>query len=378
MRPDRVLFPATGFTKRDALAYYKRAARVLLPHLKNVPVSFKRYPDTVDGESFWEKDAPAFTPRWVKTIAVPRRAGGDDIHYILINDLRTLTWLVDVGMIEIHPFLHRARRIDVPTNVVFDLDPGTGATFSDCCRVAVLLRDALLAIQLKSFAKVSGSKGLQVYVPLNTPNVTHDATEIFARLVAEELARAAPQLIVAKMSKQLRAGKVFIDWSQNADYKTTVGVYSLRAKREEPYVSMPVTWTEVERSDRLDFSPDAALKRMRRDLFAPVLKVKQTLPLRATHPPRRLADARRDRGRTQSGRREFEIAGNKLWLERERRILRENTHFQERGIYELIEGSERLQRFDLWFSGRALKGEWILRKADSGESWSLTPSAPTA
>jgi len=371
VRPDRVLFSATGFTKRDALAYYKRAASVLLPHLKNVPVSFKRYPDTVDAESFWEKDAPAFTPKWVKTFSVPRRAGGDDIHYILINDLRTLTWLVDVGMIEIHPFLHRVPRIDVATSVVFDLDPGAGATFSDCCRVAMMLRDALLSIGLKSFAKVSGSKGLQVYVPLNTPGVTHDATEIFARLVAEELARAAPRLIVAKMAKQLRKGKVFIDWSQNADYKTTVSVYSLRAKRDAPFVSMPVSWKEVERGDLLEFSPDAPLTK---DLFAPVLTMKQKLPLRATQPPRRLADARRDRGRTQSGRREFEISGRQLWLERDHWILRESIHFEERGIYELIEKSA--QRFDLWFSGRALRGEWILQEI--GNEWSLTPSVPTA
>ena len=237
MRPDRVLFPKTGFTKRDAIAYYKRAAKVVLPHLKNVPLSFKRYPDTIESEAFWEKSAPAFTPKWVKTVDVPRRAGGEDIHYIVVNDLRTLLWLVDVGTIELHSFLHRAPRIDVATSVVFDLDPGEGATFADCCRVAVMLRDTLHAVQLESFAKVSGSKGLQLYVPLNTAGVTHATTEMFARLVAEELARAAPQLVVAKMAKQLRRNRVFIDWSQNANYKTTIGVYSLRANRDEPYVS---------------------------------------------------------------------------------------------------------------------------------------------
>src|SRR5205823_5977444 len=131
----------------------------------------------------------------------------------------------------------------------------------------------------ESFAKVSGSKGLQVYVPLNTPGVTHDSTETFARLVAGELARASPESITAKMSKELRAGRVFIDWSQNADYKTTVTVYSLRAKRDEPFVSMPVTWKEVSRLEPLEFSPKDAVKRMRRDLFAPVLKLRQRLPI---------------------------------------------------------------------------------------------------
>jgi bifunctional non-homologous end joining protein LigD len=276
VRPDRVLYPATGFTKKQAIDYYKRAAKFLLPHLKNVPLSFKRYPDTVRGESFWEKDAPSFTPRWVKTIAVPRRAGESDIHYVVVNDVKTLTWLVDTGGIELHPFLHRAPKLDVATSVVFDLDPGTGASIDECCEVALLLRDALGKIGFESLAKVSGSKGLQVYVPLNT-NATHDTTEAFARLVSDELARAYPKLVVSKMAKQLRARRVFIDWSQNADYKTTVAVYSLRAKRESPFVSMPLTWTEVARHAPLEFTPDAALKRLARkgDLFAPVLRMKQ-------------------------------------------------------------------------------------------------------
>src|SRR5687768_1680729 len=173
MTADRVLFPESGFLKSDAVAYYKAVARFILPHLKNRPVSFKRYVDTIRGESFWEKDAPSFTPDWVKRVSVPRRGKGeDDIDYIVINDTRTLTWVVEVGGIEIHPFLHVAPRIDIATQVVFDLDPGEGADILDCARVALLLRDAL---SLESFAKVSGSKGIQVYVPLNT-DATHEMT----------------------------------------------------------------------------------------------------------------------------------------------------------------------------------------------------------
>lgn len=423
-RPDRILFPGTGFTKNDAIAYYEAIAPVLLPHLKNVPVSFKRYPDTIGGESFWEKDAPSFTPKWVKRFAVPRRGGDSDIHYILINDLRTLRWVADVGGIEIHPFLHRAPRLERATAMVFDLDPGEGASIVECCAVAVLLRNALAAIRLQSFAKVSGSKGLQVYVPLNGDE-THDATEGFARFLADELARANPKLIVSKMAKQLRARKVFIDWSQNADYKTTVAVYSLRAKREAPFVSVPITWDEVERAQNLDFTPDDAVKRARKDLFAPVMKIKQKLPWSAA-PRRRLARPADDAGkpshgrlpkpRSQSGRRLFVLpkteTGDELWLEMrgkfKRWILRpdrergpqliampagdfkvdeayyrgevpaqwrKRVKIEDAGAYELIDGSDRRRRFDLYFSGKMLQGEWVLEKLgdETHRSWSLTP-----
>ena len=279
-RPDRVLFPASGFTRDEAVDYYRRAARYILPHLKQRPLSFLRFPDVITGQSFWEKDAPSFTPQWVKRFPVPRRGGESDINYIVVNDVRTLTWIPSVGGIELHPFLHRLPKIDQPTYVIFDLDPGQDATIVHSCRVALLLRDALETAGLKSFAKTSGSKGIQVYVPLNTP-VTYQATETFARLVAQEMARTYPRLIVAKMAKSLRLKKVFIDWSQNADYKTTVAVYSLRAKRDRPYVSMPLRWSEVEKARALDFEPEAALERLARlgDLFAPVLKVKQRLPV---------------------------------------------------------------------------------------------------
>jgi bifunctional non-homologous end joining protein LigD len=425
MRPDRVLYPDSGFTKRDALSYYRRAAQWLLPHLKNVPVSFKRYPDTIGGESFWEKDAPSFTPKWVKTVDVPRRSG-PPIHYVVINDLKTLTWLVDAGAIEIHPFLHRAPKLDVATSVVFDLDPGEGASIDDCCDVALLLRDSLANVKLKSFAKSSGSKGLQVYVPLNA-SATHDSTEAFAKLVAEEIARAVPKRVTAKMPKQYRARKVFIDWSQNADYKTTVAVYSLRAKSDPPFVSIPVTWNEVAKRKNLYLAPDAALRRLasKGDLFAPVLKLKQTLPITSAAKKRAPVAADDDeqgwiaKPRSQSGRRLFLVvrtdqAGDELWLDMlgkfKRWILRPDREAESRliampagqfaieeeyyrgvvpakwkrrvkiedaGVYELIEGSYARRRFDLWFTGRALDGEWILEKISEDEahrSWSLRPA----
>lgn len=276
--PEKVLYPAGRFTKAQVVDYYVRVSRWLLPHLKNRPVTLKRFPNGVRGEFFYEKDAPSFTPEWVKTFPVPRHEGGPAINYILINDAKTLAWTANIAALELHPFLHRAPRIEQPTAIVFDLDAGEGADILRCCEVALLLRALFDGLKLKSFAKVSGSKGIQVYVPLNTPT-TYDVTHPFARSVAEALARERPQLIVAEMSKNLRVGKVFVDWSQNADHKTTVGIYSLRAKRDRPYVSMPVKWSEIEKADpdALYFTPDEALTRLRKvgDLFEPVLKLKQ-------------------------------------------------------------------------------------------------------
>src|SRR5690242_13852383 len=282
----QVLFPAAKFTKGDLIAYYIGVAKYLLPHLKNRPVSLKRYPEGIHGEEFWEKDAPNFTPDWVRTFPVPRRKSGEPpIDYILINDRATLAWVASVDSIELHPFLHRAPAIDTPTSVVFDLDPGEGSDVLTAARVAFLLKDVLDRLQLKSFAKASGSKGIQVYVPLNTPT-SYAASEPFARSVAELLAQDHPDLIVAEMPRALRRGKVFIDWSQNTDYKTTVAVYSVRAKRHRPYVSMPLEWPELQRAldrqdgDALYFLPVPALERLAKvgDLFAPVLTLEQTLP----------------------------------------------------------------------------------------------------
>jgi bifunctional non-homologous end joining protein LigD len=283
--PDKVLYPAVGFTKTDVVSYYLSAAPFILPHLRNRPVSFKRFPDGVGRPAFWEKDAPGYAPAWVKTFPVSRTGGGRPIRYVLVNDQRTLAWCANLAALELHPFLHRAPRIERPTLVVFDLDPGEGADIFRCAEVALRLREKLERLELQAFPKVSGSKGLQIYVPLNTA-VSYDLTQPFARTLAELLAQEHPRLIIAEMARAQRKGKVFIDWSQNTLHKTTVAVYSLRAKRERPYVSMPVSWPELERAlaardrSRLEFEPEAALARLGKvgDLFAPVLKLEQRLP----------------------------------------------------------------------------------------------------
>jgi bifunctional non-homologous end joining protein LigD len=280
---DKPLYP--GFTKAQAIDFYIRISPYLLPHLKNRPVTMKRYPDGVEGPHFYEKDAPKFTPPWVPTFNVPRRAGGRDIRYILINDLPALVWSANLANLELHPFLHRVPRIEEPTAIVFDLDPGEGADVLTCAGVAFSIKRVLDKSKLKSFVKVSGSRGLQMYVPLNR-RATYAVTQPFAKGLAEQIAREQPELAVAKMAKSVRPGKVFIDWSQNSDFKTTVSVYSLRAKQREPYVSTPVAWKELKDAvakknpAALRFTPEGALQRVAKlgDLFAPVLTLKQTLP----------------------------------------------------------------------------------------------------
>jgi bifunctional non-homologous end joining protein LigD len=280
---DKVLYPS-GFTKGKVIDFYIRAGEYVLPHLKNRPITLKRYPDGINAAHFYEKDAPKYTPDWVRTFNVPRREGGA-IRYIVIDDLPTLVWCANTANLELHPFLHKAPHIDRPTAVAFDLDPGEGTDVLTCARVAFWLKEVFDAAGLESFAKVSGSKGMQVYVPLNTP-VTYEQTQPFAKSLAERMEREHPDSVVSAMAKVKRAGKVFIDWSQNSDFKTTVAVYSLRAKRDEPYVSMPVTWEELQRAlkkndaSRLQFDPDAALGRLEKlgDLWAAVLTRKQKLP----------------------------------------------------------------------------------------------------
>jgi bifunctional non-homologous end joining protein LigD len=279
--PDKVFYNAGKFTKLDVVNYYQRVAPFLLPHFRDRPVTLKRYPNGIHGEVFYEKDAPAYTPDWIRTFPVPRREGGADINYIVINDAATLAWTANIAALELHPFLHRVPQLDRPTHVVFDLDPGEGAGLGECIEVVFLLRDVLTKLRLKSFPKVSGSKGLQLYVPLNT-QTSYASTQLFAKTIAELLEREHPKLVVADMAKNLRHGKVFIDWSQNADHKTTAGVYSLRAKNDHPFVSMPVEWRELKKAklDALYFEATDALKRLKKrgDLFAPVLKLKQKLP----------------------------------------------------------------------------------------------------
>ncbi|HEX3628597.1 MAG TPA: non-homologous end-joining DNA ligase [Verrucomicrobiae bacterium] len=279
----KVFYPKTGFTKGQIIDYYIRVSPVLLPHLKDRPITLKRYPEGVEGLFFYEKRCPPYRPNWIVTHAVPRSEGGN-IDYCVMNDLSALVWAVNLADLELHVFLHRVPKIAQPTAVVFDLDPGAPADIVDCCRTALRLKTLLDKAKLKCFPKTSGSKGLQLYVPLNRP-VTYEQTKSFARGIAAELETAFPESVVSNMQKSLRKGKVFVDWSQNDDHKTTVCVYSMRAK-ETPSVSTPIQWDEVESAVKkknataLAFEPEDVLKRIEKngDLFAPVLKLKQSLP----------------------------------------------------------------------------------------------------
>ncbi|MEO6876022.1 MAG: non-homologous end-joining DNA ligase [Opitutaceae bacterium] len=279
---DKVFFPEAKFTKGQMIQYYLDVAPYLLPHLKQRPVTLIRFPDGIHGEKFYEKNAPKFAPDWITTYAVNRRHEAGQTNYIVINDAATLAWCANIAGLELHPFLHRIPHLDQPTQVVFDLDPGEGADLRTCARVALLVKEITDALGLQMFPKVSGSKGLQLYVPLNT-KTTYAATGSFAKAMAELLEQRHPELVVSGMDKVRRRNRVLIDWSQNNMSKTTVAVYSLRGKRPLPFVSMPVTWAELQRLKKpatLDFSPAAALKRLKKlgDLFAPVLKLKQKLP----------------------------------------------------------------------------------------------------
>ncbi len=281
---DKVLYPATGFTKGQVIDYYARIGPVLLPHLSGRPLTMKRYPDGVDAEYFYEKNAPAHRPEWVKTAPVWSRHNQRTIQYILANDLPTLVWLANLASIELHPSLSLAKDIAIPTMMVFDLDPGPPANIVQCAQVGMWLREIFEHFGLQSFPKTSGSKGLQVYVPLNT-SAGYDTTKSFAHALARLLEQQHRDAVVSEMKKEVRAGKVFIDWSQNDAHKTTIGVYSLRA-RERPTVSTPVKWEEVEQAlkkkdvNLLVFEAPRALERVQKmgDLFAPVLKLRQKLP----------------------------------------------------------------------------------------------------
>ena len=281
---DKVFYPQAGFTKGEVIEYYARIAPVLLPHLRDRPLTMKRYPEGVDGMSFYEKRCPRHRPKWVHTEPVWSEGNDEFIDYCVVNDLPTLVWAASIADLELHTSLSLARAIDTPTLLVFDLDPGPPADVVTCCKVAVVLRRLLDRLDLEAFPKTSGSKGVQVYVPLNVP-VSYDDTKPFAHAVAQVLERAHPDLVVERMKKQLRAGKVLVDWSQNDPHKTTVCVYSLRA-RPRPTVSTPITWAEVEkaartgRGDGLTLEASDVLRRVERfgDLFAPVLTRRQKLP----------------------------------------------------------------------------------------------------
>ena len=280
---EKVLYPKAGFTKGEVIDYYIQISSVLLPHLQKRPLTLKRYPNGVEAEFFYEKKCPSHRPTWVNTARVWSEGNQADINYCLANDLPTLVWAANLADLELHTSLARYPKIQSPTMVVFDLDPGAPADIVQCCKVGLWLRKILEQLKLKCFSKTSGSKGLQVYVPLNT-GTNYDITKKFAKKIAERLEREHPELVVSKMAKILRKGKVFVDWSQNDDHKTTICVYSLRAK-ESPTVSTPVTWDEVESTlkkrdgARLVFKSDAVLKRVQKqgDLFEPILKLKQRL-----------------------------------------------------------------------------------------------------
>jgi bifunctional non-homologous end joining protein LigD len=275
--PERVLYPKTGFTKADMADYYRAVAAVLLPHVAGRPLSMRRYFHGVDGPKRWEKECPPQAPEWLTRVAVPSEAKGKPINYCMIDSEDALLWSVNHANIELHVTLALGEDIQRPTHMLFDLDPGEPASISDCAEVALLLRAMFEQLGLESLAKTSGSKGLQVYVPLNS-DVTYDQTKPFARQVAELLAERWPERVTSTMAKSERRGKVLVDWSQNDWHKSTVAPYSLRA-REQPTVSTPVTWDEVE-SGELEFDHAAVVERVtgRGDLFAPLLTTTQTLP----------------------------------------------------------------------------------------------------
>ncbi len=279
----KIFYPETGFTKGQVIDYYIQISPYLLPHLQGRPLTLKRYPDGVNGIFFYEKQCPSHRPAWIKTAKVSKSEGGE-INYCLINDLRALVWAANLADLELHTFLHKASALEQPAALVFDLDPGPPADILQCCQVGLRLKALFVSFGLKCFPKTSGSKGLQIYVPLNTP-VTYEKTKAFAHAVAVMLEEQSPDLVVSRMQKNLRHGKVLVDWSQNDPHKTTVNVYSLRAKAH-PTVSTPITWAEVEavlkkkNAGQLSFEVLDVLKRVKNlgDLFAPVLTLKQKLP----------------------------------------------------------------------------------------------------
>lgn len=281
---DKVMYPSVGFTKKDVIDYYARIAPAIIPHLAGRALTRKRYPDGVDGEPFFEKNAPMHRPDWVKTEAIWSHGNRRNVHYVLADDLPTLVWLANLAALELHPSLALAKDVTRPTEMVFDLDPGPPANIVQCCQVAFWLRDIFEHFGLQSFPKTSGSKGLQIYIPLNTP-ASFDDTKMFAHALAQLLEQEHPREVVSDMKKSVRTGKVFVDWSQNDEHKTTVAVYSLRA-RERPTVSTPVSWEEVERAHKkkdaglLVFESKNVIARFDKigDLFEPVLELKQKLP----------------------------------------------------------------------------------------------------
>ncbi len=276
-----MLYPAAGFHKAEVIDYYVRVAPAILPHLQGRGITLRRYPDGVDGTSFFEKRCASHRPDFVQVALGPGdRRGG--IEYCVLADTASLAWAANMAGLEIHvPMARTADDVETPTMVVFDLDPGEPATITECCQVALDIRDVLGRLGFELFPKTSGSKGLQLYLPLNTP-ATHEGASGFALAVAQLLEKHHPDRVLSQMTKALRTGKVFVDWSQNSRHKTTIGPYSLRA-RPQPTVSTPVTWDEVDDAAGgapLSFTAPEVLERVDAlgDLFAPTLTLEQELP----------------------------------------------------------------------------------------------------
>ena len=279
----KVLYPEVGFAKGQVLDYYTRIAPVLLPHLRNRPITFKRYPNGVDGMFFFEKNAPKHRPDWFRTVTLASPGstrGTQTIAYGLIDDLPGLVWAANLAVLEFHTPMWRVDDDGAPLNpdlLVFDLDPGAPADIVQCCEVALLVREVLAEDGLVSYPKTSGSKGMQLYVGLDGSRPVEDVHGS-AKKLAQRLEKERPELVVHNMKKDLREGKVLVDWSQNSGAKTTISVYSLRA-RAQPTVSTPITWEEVQAclesrdASQLVFTSDMVLERVAAhgDLFAPLL-----------------------------------------------------------------------------------------------------------
>jgi bifunctional non-homologous end joining protein LigD len=278
---DKVLYPEVGFTKAQVIDYYARIAPAMLPHLAARPLTFKRFPNGVDEPGFFEKNCPGHRPAWLDVMDGP---GG--VRSCHIDHPAGLVWAGNQAALEIHVPMALGADLEIPTILAFDLDPGEPADIIDCCHTALWVRDVLEAVGLAGLPKTSGSKGMQVYVPLNTPSATHEGASEFALAVGQLLTRQHPDRVLVDMTRSRRPGKVFVDWSQNNAHKTTIGVYSLRA-RGRPTVSTPLSWDEVEDAthhrdaERLAFETADVLARVDQhgDLFAPVLELEQELPV---------------------------------------------------------------------------------------------------
>ncbi len=281
----KVLYPEAGFTKGQVIEYYLKMAPLIVPQVKNRPLTLKRYPNGVDGIMFYEKRCPPHAPPWIKQVTVSSRREEGKLSYCVIDSPAALVWVANLASLELHTLLFHGQKLYRPTWMVFDFDPGPPAGVLECIPIAIRVRDTLQRLGLKSFIKTSGGKGLHMVVPLNTA-VTFEQTKGFSNAIARMMERDDPEHVTSNMKKELRKGKIFIDWSQNDEHKTTVAVYSLRA-RNEPTVSTPVEWDELtsalkkKDANRLKFLARDVIKRVDKigDLFEPVLKMKQKLPV---------------------------------------------------------------------------------------------------